>query len=323
MDDIYHGDYCGTHHFVRNYFIPNFVSPRTVGKFVIVILLLAGSMILQAQMPEWKFFKDREGNTYYIDQAGKIRITEVRARYMPVSAKAIDYCLHNGITLINDHKLPEGLTVLKSILAMPADNNRIYSAQVKASEMINFLKRRHGTRYSALNESASLMLVQQDSFIEIINDQMFYSFRVPIPLEVIRVRRRGGVDYRYSGVLVGIGQAGTAAKPHTDGGYDILFAIDSEKFSVPVRDLDRAIEKWRNNIGYDDLKREIQSESESRVVYRFRSTGAPFYAGIEAIIINGSITHCIRFLSSDAKYNSSTGTIQKILLSFKTISSGD
>ena len=105
-------------------------------------LLAAGTILLLAQMPDWKYFRDREGNIYFIDQAGKIRITNVR-KYLhkPVSARGIDYYLEYGAELINEHRPIEGLSVLKSICALKSDNNRIYQAQVKATQLIMKLKK--------------------------------------------------------------------------------------------------------------------------------------------------------------------------------------
>ena len=40
---------------------------------------------LLAQMPDWKYFRDRQGNTYFFDQAGKIHISDaVEYRYFQV-----------------------------------------------------------------------------------------------------------------------------------------------------------------------------------------------------------------------------------------------
>lgn len=156
-------------------------------------VIFAFSTFLVAQMPDWKYFRDREGNTYFFDQAGKIRITSMKQyRYRAVSPRGIDYYLEYGTELINEHHPIEGLSVLKSICALKNDNNRIYQAQVKAADLIMKLKKRNGPRFTSMNESASLMIYTVDDGIEIINDQMMYSFKVPGRVDVVRKVDRGG-----------------------------------------------------------------------------------------------------------------------------------
>lgn len=269
------------------------------------------------QMPDWKFFKDREGHVYFIDQAGKIRITETVAhRYRPVTARGIDYFLEYGMTLINEHRMPEGLTVFKSILALPADSNRIYTAQVKASDMINFLKKRHGPRFTAINEASSLILIRRESVITITNDLMLYGFQAPAPVEVIRKRDRSGKNIRYSGIVFGIGGPGT--KP--GGPYDLLCAIDCEKFALPLSSLSMAVEKWGENLGHDDLERKVLEHSETRFINEFIYRGTPSYSGMEGIFINGAYSYCVRLLSSGSGYARNRNDVKQIMASFRLVS---
>jgi hypothetical protein len=290
----------------------------------ILLILLICLFPLLAQMPDWKYFRDREGNTYFIDQAGKIRITDVREYgYRPVSSRGIDYYLNYGTTLIQDHRLAEGLSVLKSICALPVDNNRIYQAQVKAMELINTLKRRNGPRFTALNESASLVLFKEDDVTNIINDQMFYSFSAPCRIRVIRKRDRAqaGVDYRYSGVQFGIQKSN--GKDVQAGKFDMLMAVDSEKFSVPIKNIADAADKWKWNIGYDGLAREVVSRDDKRLIYHFRSSGPVIFAGLEGIFLNANYTHCIRIVSSESGYLANREFIRNLMESFKTVSRND
>ncbi len=289
----------------------------------ILVFLLICLFPLMAQMPEWKYFRDREGNTYFIDEAGKIRITDVKKyRYLPVSSRGIDYYLNYGSTLIQDHRLEEGLSVLKSICALPADNNRTYQAQKKAMELINSLKRRNGPRFDALNESASLILFRNDDVTHVINDQMYYSFRVPCAISVIRKKDRGraGVDYRYSGVQFGLQKSG--AGDAQAGGFDMLMAVDSERFSVAIKNIDDAADKWKWNIGYDGLARETVSKEGGRLINQFKSGGPAVFMGMEGIFLNGNYTHCVRIVSSEAGYRANRELIRDLMESFKPVSQG-
>ena len=305
---------------MRNIFVSYPVSMHSFNKIALLIILLLIPILVHAQMPEWKYYKDKEGNTYFIDQAGKIRITRVeKYRYRPVSAAGIDYYLNYGITLIGDHRLIEGLSVLKSILALPADNNRIYNAQAKVTEVIKSLKKQHGTRYTALDESASLVLIRQNSSVEILNDHMLYSVRVPASVEVIRVNDRAGVDYRYSGLLMGIWKPYGSTSPGPNGRYDILLAVDSEKFTVRIMSLAQALARWQDNLGRDDFKRETISESENNVIKKFSNNGTPKYTGVEGIFVNDNFSYCVRLISSDSKFQTNGEIIRKIISSFKTV----
>jgi hypothetical protein len=277
-----------------------------------------------AQMPDWKYFRDREGNTYFIDQGGKIHITDVREyRYRPVTPRGIDYYLNYGTTLIKDHRLAEGLSVLKSICALPVDNNRTYQAQVKAMELVNTLMKRNGPRFTALNESASLILFTVGDVTKIINDHMLYSFQVPCKINVVRKRDRAqaGVDYRYSGIQFGVQTTGV--RNRQAGEFDMLMAVDSEQFTVKLKNIADAVEKWRWNIGYDGLVREELARSEDRLLYQFRSSGPVIFAGMEGIFVNKNYTHCVRIISSEAGYGVNRELMRKVIESFRTVSKSD
>lgn len=293
-------------------------------KTSILLFPLMCALTLLAQMPDWKYFRDREGNTYFIDQAGKIRITDVREyRYRPVSSRGIDYYLNYGTTLIQDHRLPEGLSVLKSICALPVDNNRTYQAQVKAMKLINTLKRRNGPRFAALNESASLILFKKDDITNVVNDQMFYSFRAPCRIRVIRKRDRAkaGVGYRYSGVQFGVQTSG--GKDAQAGEFDMLMAVDSEKFSVTIKNIAAAADTWKWNIGYDGLAREVVTRDDNRLIYQFKSSAPVIFAGLEGIFLNKNYTHCVRIVSSESGYRANREFIRSLMESFKTVSKND
>ena len=290
----------------------------------ILTAILACSALLTAQMPDWKYFRDREGNAYFMDQAGKLHITAMKKfRYRPVSTRGIDYYLEYGSELIRDHHPIEGLSVLKSICALKNDNNRIYQAQTKAADMITRLKKNNGSRFIAMNESASLLIFREDKVIEIINDLMRYSFRAPGRVDIVRRIDRGRLEYRYSGILFGILPSANADNAVDVQGYDLFMAVDTERFGVPCKDLNAAVEKWRGNIGYEGLTREVLAKDDSRLISSFRNSGTPRYAGIEGIILNGVYSHYVRIISSGERYPDLEKTMRAIMEGFLTVRKTD
>lgn len=280
-------------------------------------LIIVCAMLITSQMPDWKYFKDREGNVYFIDQAGKIRITNVKEyHYTPVSARGIDYYLEYGAELIREHRPVEGLSVLKSICALKDGNNRVYQAQVKATKLILRLKKNNGVRFTAMNEDAALMFFSTGNGIEIVNDQMRYSFTVTGPVEVLRKEYRGGQEYRYSGVLFG---AVPASGGGESGTYDFLMAVDTEKFAVPYKNLSEAVEKWKGNIGYEGVTRDVLAQGKDRVLYAFHNNSTPRYDGVEGIFVNGAYSHYVRLISSGSAYTAHQALMRRILDGFRMV----
>jgi hypothetical protein len=292
------------------------------GKLLLPASIVCASLLLLSQMPDWKFFRDRQGNAYYVDQGGKIRITDTVAYdYRAVSPRGIDYFLNYGSTLLKEHRVLEGLSVLKSIRALPSDNARIEQAQVRATEIINTLKKRNGPRFTEQNEAASLLFVESDGGVRVINDRMYYSLRGPAGLSVIRKNNRAGLDYRYEGVLFGA----RSASPAGEGAraFDFLIAVDSERYGVPFKNLEQAVQLWRGIIGYDGLERTVIEKREDRVVYAFSNRGVPRYNGVEAVFVNGRFTHCARVISSESGYRASGAAMNGVMKSFRIVSSQD
>jgi hypothetical protein len=283
-------------------------------------ILLASCTVFVAQMPDWKFFRDREGNTYFFDQGGKIHITSMKQyRYRPVSARGIDYYLEYGTELIKEHHPVEALSVLKSICALKNDNNRIYQAQVKAAELIMKMRKNNGTRFVAMNESASLIIFQEDGGIKIINDQMMYSFMVPGRVAVLRKVDRSRMEYRYSGILFGILQGGGRSDGRDADAYDMLMAVDTEKFAVPYKNLAAAVDKWKGNIGYEGVTREVLEEDEHRYICSFRNRSEPRYGGIEGFFLEGTSSHYVRLVSSEGRLPELLAVMRKIIEGFRSV----
>ena len=272
------------------------------------------ALMISGQMPEWKFFRDREGNTYYLDRAGSIRVIDADRRHdLIASVRGIDYYLNCGETLIKDHHPGRGLAVLKAILALEADNQRIKDAQVKARQLVDFLKKNHGERFDSIDEEATPYLVRREGFVEAIDDRMRYSFRSSADLAIIRKRIRKGNNYRYVGVLFGVGDGG--------GRYDALVAVDSEELSVPVGSIGSAEERWRNHIGPERIARSKIDESEQRIVYLFTGGDGEMFAGYEGVVVNGRMTYCVRVITSAVLFNEKGALLRDIVSGFRAVAS--
>ncbi|MCP4135612.1 MAG: hypothetical protein GY754_31880 [bacterium] len=267
-----------------------------------------------SQMPDWTFFKDREGHTYYIDTAGKIRITgEPDLKYHAVSIKGIDYYLTNAEELIGTSHKIEGLTLLKSILALPATNNRIYQAQARAAKHINNLKKKEGTRYKRLNEAASILLYREGKRLELLNDRMFFSIGFSGTAKVLRTRVRKGFRFRYQGISLGINSTNNSE------GFDYILSIDTERIARPFRSIAVLEKSWKMNLGADSLKREELQRDENRILYRFTSGSKPAYSGFEAIVRNKNYGYIMRIITPGNRFGRNEEAMRKIIDGFKPV----
>lgn len=258
--------------------------------------LLAAYLLCTAQMPEWSYFKDGDGNSYYIDKNGKIILTDIDGRlYKPVTVKGLDYYTALADELISSHKPEEGLRILKSILLIPRDDQRIIDAGKKASASLKVLKRKHGERFSEMNRTASPALYVFNGSTYIVNDTMGYSISTKYIPSVIRSRWRSDVNYLYNGLLVGFKIS------KTEGGQDFLAAVDSEIFAAKPRNIKQLEYKWMDRLKWDVGRRTLVSSDESKVIYWFSGSSI---AGFEAVIKNGKIGYCLKVVAPVGRFAS-------------------
>jgi len=284
--------------------------------FLLVVLPLPAA---HAQMPDWVILRDRDGNRYYADPNGRIYCSgKPEFDYKPVSAEGIDYYLHQGVSLIAGHHKAEGLALLKSILALPAASARITDAQAKASLHVNSLVRKEGTRYERLAREASLLLYREGKDTTLVNDAMRYSMRIRGSVTVMRRRvREGGKVYVYYGILLGVrfedDMPGSAREP----GYDLLVAVDSERFPHGVASAARLEQSWRKNLGWDTFTRTVQERNAEKTVYSFVDAGDPRYSGFEGFFVRNNYGYCVRTISTKQKFDSRREVIAAIMRGFR------
>ncbi len=283
--------------------------------------LFSSSIFLSAQMPDWKFFRDREGNGYYYDKANKIRITDENPfLYTPVSIRGIDYFLYKGIELIKDGKYTEGLYYLKSIKTLPMENLRVENNAKDASKWINHLQKKHGVRYERFDKDCTILLNFFDDKYSIINEKLRYKIILKKKPRIVKALWKfydQGYGLKFGFNLEneiadknnsGNSSTGKSEKENfeeallenknSDKGYDCIVGIESRILKGKIGNVAEAAESWRYEFGKDNFKREEVLRKDDRVIYIYTySDGVPF-TGIEAIFINGRIIHILRVLCS-------------------------
>lgn len=201
-------------------------------KQIIILLLIFTPLpsFLFSQMPDWTLIIDKDGNRYYIDKNSKIWTSGIpEFNYKAVSVDGLDFYINHGLELIRSHYKEHALTLLKSIKAMPPRNNRIYEAQCKATEMINYLIKNEGDRFSEINTSSSILLYRDKENTVLINDKIGYSIEIPNIFNIIHKRIRGKSRNFFYGILLGINlRDKDVSIKQGYRGYDLLLAINSE-----------------------------------------------------------------------------------------------
>jgi len=285
-----------------------------------ILLLLLVISPGHGQMAEWKFFRDSEGNRYYIDAQGKIwTSSEPEYKYKPISIEGMEYYINHGNELIKNQHYVEGLTILKSICSMQADNNIIRTAQLKAGEIINNMKKVQGNRYDSMNEDASILLYRKDGNVFFVNDVMMYSFVFSGNIQIIRKKIRARQGYRYVGVSLGIlsGSEEPAEGPGVK--FSILLSCDSERYTLKVADIAGFETTRRKELGYDGLVRNPIKQSEKLIVYRITSRIKPFHEGFEVFAVNRTFGHMFRLITPAGSFDANKKIMEDIINGFKVI----
>ncbi len=272
-------------------------------------------------MPDWRFFKDREGNKYFFDSAGKIHITSLPASNRKiVSADGIDYYINLAEEILSRKKIVESLLLFKSILALPDNNNRIYSARVRAAKNIDNLRKKNGDRFEKYNIEASLLLYKTGDRSIILNDSMFYSMSSKGKIKLIRFKIRNEKDEIYHGASVGVN---FQEKEIADNKYESIVALDAVKKKHSISSLEEMIENWKMILGKDTLVRNELFRDKDTVIYEFNSgisdENSQIYKGFEVQKFNGNFIYYLRIVSSGMKFEKNKDSMRDMALSFKTV----
>ena len=264
------------------------------------------SVLLNAQMPDWKFFKDREGNGYYYDPAMKIRVIDAENfEYRPVSRKGVDYYLNTGIELIKTGRYPEGLFYLKSLRMIPALDRRMKDAAADASKWINYLYKKHGSRFERYNKDSTVLLTFYDGKYNLVNEKLRY--RVSLTKRPWIIKNKWKYNDTAHGLKFGI----NFDNNKNDNGFDCVAGIESRISKGKLRDIDEAVNSWRYELGSDNFRRQEITRKNDRILFYYSyEDGVPF-SGIEAVYINGEIFYILRVIFHNDLKEKVSGEIKK------------
>ena len=242
-------------------------------------------------MPDWKFFRDREGNKYYYDRALKIRIIDAGTfEYKPVRRDGIDYYLNTGIELIKNGRYSEGLYYLKTLKTLPVYNQRIKNAAIDASKWINYLYKKHGSRFARYDKESTVLISYSEEKYNLINEKLRY--------KIILTKRPWIIKaiWKYNGTAYGLkfGMNINSENIKNNNGYDCVIGIESRIIKSKIDTINEAVESWRHELGRDDFDRKIIFSTDDRIIYFYSySDGVPF-SGIEAVYLNRGAIHLLR-----------------------------
>ena len=262
---------------------------------IVSLFIFSSSIFLLAQMPDWKFFKDRDGNSYYYDKAFKIRITDDNPfSYTPVTIQGSDYYFNKGVELIKDGKYVEGLFYLKSIKSLPMDTLRVENNAKDSSKWINHLQRKHGTRYERFDKESTILLTYYNDEYIIINEKLRYKIKLKKQPHIIKA------SWKFNDTGYGFKFGFNLGNNYEDNSYDCVAGIESRISRSRINSLSAAEMIWRYELGKDNLVRTESFRSEDRVVYMYTYADNVPFAGIEAVFINGKMTHLLRIICSNS-----------------------
>ena len=264
-------------------------------------------------MPDWTFFRDREGNEYYFDKAFKIRITdEPDFNYPPVSERGIEFYYNSGLEYLSRGEVVKGLYFFKSIMALKEQNNRLRKIQINSAAQITSLGKRHGTRMAAFDRESTLLILKKGDSFRLINEKLFYALTLPARPWIIRE------GWKYSGKGYGL-QFGVNLDNSEKSGYDFITGVETRILPFTVDTADQAERIWSRDLGPDAFSRELIHENTEKKIYKYRYPGESPFRGYEGIFINRNTIHLLRIMYHEKMESSVEQVLQDILNGFTVV----
>lgn len=253
------------------------------------------TQIARAQMPDWKYFRDRDGNSYYYDRTFRIRITDAgEPDYIPVTTSGIDYYFHTGVELINSGKYPEGLFYLKSIRTLGDTSNRVRNVQIDAAKWMNYLERKHGPRFEIYDNESSITLTGENNRFYLNNTKLFYGLTIPHRPHILKK------EWKYNGTGYGLKFGARIDEKGSYDGFDYLTGIESRILKGGSPSVDEAHAMWVRELGVDSFSRKEIYRKADRILYEIKYPGSTPFSGIEGIYVSNNRIHLARVFFHDS-----------------------
>ena len=277
------------------------------------ILIALPLAYLSPQMPDWTFFKDREGNQYYYDRAFKIRIIdEPDFNYPPVSGKGIEYYYNSGLEYLDRREVVKSLYFFKSILALKPQNNRLRQIQINSADQISSLEKRHGTRMASFDREITLLILKEGASFRLINEKLFYALTLPARPWIIRK------GWKYSdkgyGLQFGVNMDGSEKK-----GYDFVAGVETRILPFAADTADQAEEIWVRDLGSDAFSRELIEKGAEKKIYLYKYPGDSPFRGYEGIYVNRNTIHLIRIMYHENMHSSVEQMVHDLMSGFTVV----
>ncbi len=264
-------------------------------QFPVLLFLLLLAQAVWAQMPDWKFFRDRDGNSYYYDRTFKIRITDTpEPDYIPVTTSGIDFYFHTGIELINSGKYPEGLFYLKSIRTLGDTNNRVRNVQIDAAKWMGYLERKHGTRYEIYDRESPVTLTGENNRYYLNNTKLFYGLTIQHRPHILKK------EWKYNGTGFGLKFGARIDEKGNYEGFDYVTGIESRILKGGSPSVDEAHAMWIHELGIDSFSRKEIYRKADRILYEIKYPDGTPFSGIEGIYVSNNRIHLARSFFHDS-----------------------
>lgn len=254
-----------------------------------VLILINFSSPVFPQMPDWFFFRDKDGNVYFYDRGFRIRITDERPfDYDPVTIEGADYCFNSALELLHEGKLEQALFYFKSIRLLRSDNSRVIRVMSDSTRWINRLYMKEGDRFTDADRKSTLLLAKNGSVYEMVNEKLFYKMELGFRPWILRTewRKRDSEYGLRFGVNTGAGDG--------EDGYDYMTGIESRIYKYPVETVDEAENIFRFETGPDAAVRQELLRAGDRIIYTFDYGDGSTLCGVEGIYLNRNMIHLAR-----------------------------
>jgi hypothetical protein len=278
----------------------------------LLLTLVAVSHPLFPQMPGWATITDSDGNRYFIDQNFKIHVSgEIESKNKPVSIDGLEYYVAQGEELIRKHHPAEGLYLLKGVKLLADNDPRAGTAGMKASKRIIELSHREKDRYQIIDHESALVLVRLGDSVHAYNDWMGYQVKVTGDFTLLSRKTAERHNYARDGAGLGI-----RFPESRDRNFDAILSVNAELFHYNLSSHTTFEQIWQNKNGNDGFTREVISENESEVFYRFSGGSPARYAGFERFMVRGARGVHVRILVPEERMGALQENIRTVINSF-------